>query len=88
MKDNFVEEISKLKQQSGKDMAIFGSSDLAVIFIEHGLIDEFRIMVNPIVLGDGKPLFKGIQNKLDLKLINTRTFKSGNVLLYYQPAKK
>jgi len=88
VKDNFVEEISKLKQQSGKDMAIFGSSDLAVTFIEHGLIDEFRIMVNPIVLGDGKPLFKGIQNKLDLKLINTRTFKSGNVLLYYQPAKK
>ncbi len=49
--DNFVEAISKLKQEAGKDIAIFGSSDLAVTFIEHGLIDEFRIMVNPIALG-------------------------------------
>jgi len=86
VKDNFVEAVSKLKQEAGKDIAIFGSSDLAVTFIEHGLIDEYRIMVNPVVLGDGKPLFKGIKNKLELKLLKTRTFKSGNVLLYYQPA--
>jgi dihydrofolate reductase len=83
VKDNFVEAISKLKNEAGKDLAIFGSSDLAVTFIEHGLIDEFRIMVNPIVLGGGKPLFQGIKSKLDLKLIRTRTFKSGNVLLDY-----
>jgi dihydrofolate reductase len=88
VKDNFAEEISKLKQQPGKDMAIFGSSNLAVSFIQNGLIDEFRIMVNPVVLGDGKPLLKGIQNKLELKLIKTKTFKSGNVLLYYTPVQK
>jgi dihydrofolate reductase len=88
VKDDFVEEILKLKQQPGKDIAIFGSSDLAVACIEHGLIDEFRIMVNPVVLGDGKPLFKGIQNKLGLKLLKTKNFKSGNVLLYYEPAGK
>jgi dihydrofolate reductase len=85
VKENFAEEISKLKQQPGKDLIIFGSSNLAVSFIQHGLIDEFRIMVNPIVLGDGKPLFKGIQNKLELRLLKTKTFKSGNVLLYYAP---
>ena len=85
IKDNFVEETQKLKKQSGKDMIILGSSDLAVSFMEHGLIDEFRVMVNPLVLGDGKSLFKGIQGKLDLKLIKTQTFKNGNVLLYYEP---
>jgi len=83
--DNFVEAISKLKQEAGKDIAIFGSSDLAVTFIEHGLIDEFRIMVNPIALGKGKSLFKGLKTELYLKLTKTRTFKSGNILLYYEP---
>lgn len=87
VKDNYVEEISRLKQQPGKDIAIFGSSDLAVTFIQHDLIDEYRIMVNPVVLGNGKPLFKGIKEKLNLKLAKTKTFKSGNVLLYYAPDK-
>jgi dihydrofolate reductase len=81
------EEILKLKQHPGKDIAIFGSSDLAVTLIPHGLIDEYRIMVNPVVLGSGKPLFKGINGKLSLKLLETKTFKSGNVLLYYQDDK-
>jgi dihydrofolate reductase len=84
VKDNFVEEVTKLKEQAGKDIAIFGSSDLAVTFIDLGLIDELRIMVNPVVLGDGKTLFSGIKSKLNLKLIKTRTFQSGNVLLYYE----
>lgn len=83
VKENFAEEIRKLKQQPGKDMIIFGSSDLAVTFIGQRLIDEYRIMVNPVILGNGKPLFKGLPQKLDLKLQKTRTFRSGNVLLYY-----
>jgi dihydrofolate reductase len=85
VKENFVEEILKLKGQPGKDMIIFGSSDLAITFIGHGLIDEYRIMINPVALGGGKSIFKGIQEKLDLTLLKTRTFKSGNVLLYYEP---
>jgi dihydrofolate reductase len=85
VKENVAEEISKLKQGPGKEIAIFGSSDLAVSLAEMGLVDEYRIMVNPVILGEGKPLFKGA-DKLSLKLIKTRTFKSGNVLLYYQPA--
>jgi dihydrofolate reductase len=87
VKENVAEEITKLKQQPGKDMVIFGSSDLAVTLLPLGLIDECRILVNPVVLGSGKPLFKGIKEKLNLKLIKTKTFKSGNVLLFYQPEK-
>ena len=83
VKDNFVEEVSKLKEQPGKDIAIFGSSDLAVTFIDLGLIDEFRIMINPVVLGGGKPILHGINSQLELKLIKVKEFKSGNVLLYY-----
>ena len=86
VKENVAEEISKLKQGPGKEIAIFGSSDLAVSLAQMGLVDEYRIMVNPVILGDGKPLFKGARDKLGLKLIKTRIFKSGNVLLYYQPA--
>jgi len=85
VRTNFSDEISRLKQQPGKDLIIFGSSDLAVSMISHSLIDEFRIMLNPIVLGNGKTLFKGINGKLKLELIKTKVFKSGNVLLYYQP---
>ena len=53
-----------------------------------GLIDELRIMVNPIVLGSGKSIFNGIHDKLNLKLLKTRTFRSGNVLHHYQPITK
>jgi dihydrofolate reductase len=88
IKDNFVEQISKLKKRPGKDMFIFSSSDLVVSLIPHGLIDEYRIMVNPVFLGAGKPLLKGIQNRVELKLVKTKSFKSGNVLIYYEPAKK
>ena len=88
VKDNIVEEVTKLKTQPGKDLIIFGSSDLSVDLIQHGLIDEFRIMLNPVALGDGKSLFKGLPGRLYLELINTRTFKSGNVLLFYRPKGK
>lgn len=83
--ENAVEEISRLKQQPGKDLILFGSADLAASFIQKGLIDEFRVMVNPVVLVKGQPLFK---DKLNLKLLGTRTFASGNVLLFYAPFEK
>ena len=88
VKENIAEEITKLKQQPGKDLAIFGSSDLALSLIQMDLIDEYRIIVNPVVLGNGKPLFKGISEKLKLKLLKAKTFSSGNVILYYQPDRK
>jgi dihydrofolate reductase len=88
VKENVTEEISKLKRQAGKDIAIFGSANLTVTLTEAGLVDEYRVMVNPVALGDGKSLFNGLNHKLNLKLLKTKPFKSGNVLLYYEPAWK
>jgi len=87
VRERVSEKITGLKKQLGKDIVILGSSDLSVSLLEMGLLDELRIMVNPIVLGRGKLLFQGIHDKLSLKLLNTRIFNSGNVLLYYQPIK-
>jgi dihydrofolate reductase len=85
VKDNIAEEIRKMKQMPGKDMTILGSGSIVTQFAEQGLIDEYQIMVDPVVIGDGTPIFKDIKHKLDLKLTMTRTFKSGVVLLCYQP---
>jgi dihydrofolate reductase len=82
---NTVEEVLKLKRLPGKDMAIFGSANLASTLIKQGLIDEYRIIVNPIVLGKGTALFGGISDQIKLKLVSARAFKSGNVLLRYRP---
>ena len=88
LRDDIVEEIKKMKQTPGRDMTILGSGSILAQFAEQGLIDEYEIMVDPVVLGDGTPILKGITHKLDLKLTGTRTFGSGVVLLSYQPAKK
>ncbi len=88
VKDGVAAEIARLKQEPGKDLIIFGSSDLATTFIDHDLLDEARLMINPVALGKGKPLFAGINDRLKLRLIRTLAFHSGNVLLYYEPIKK
>ena len=85
VKDNIEEEIEKMKKRPGKDMAILGSGSIVSLFAQRGLVDEYRLMVNPVVLGQGNPLFKGIGDRIYLKLLGTRTFRSGNVLLYYGP---
>jgi len=76
-------EVNKWKTAAKKDLVIFGSGTIVQQFTNLGLIDEYRLMVNPIILGKGKPLFT---EPLKLKLLNTKIFKNGNVLLYYQPA--
>jgi dihydrofolate reductase len=86
IKDHIAEEVTKLKGQPGKDLIIFGSSNLAASFAELGLMDEYRIMVSPTILGEGTSLFDGIHYKLNLKLVSTRSFGNGNVLLVYRPA--
>lgn len=78
------EELAKLKQQPGKDIVIAGSSTLTASLLHTGLLDELRIMVNPVILGQGRSLFAGA-GKTSLKLLKTRQFTSGNVLIYYQP---
>lgn len=88
IKENIVDELTKLKQQPGKDMVIFGSSNLALTLIKHGLIDELRIIINPIILGAGHTLFNGISHQLHLELLKTKVFNSGNVMLSYHPSQK
>ncbi|MGA2763993.1 MAG: dihydrofolate reductase family protein [Spirochaetia bacterium] len=83
VKGDPVAEISKLKSQQGKALAIFGSANLAAGLQEAGAIDELRIMVNPVILGSGKPLFRNGNSRLPLKLAGSRAFRSGNVLLTY-----
>src|SRR6266705_760544 len=80
-------EIRRLKEMPGKDIWV-GTSDLALSFIKEGLIDEFRFMINPVVVGGGRRIFEGLNRKLDLELTESRKFDSGNVLLYYRPQKK
>ncbi len=79
------EEIRKMKELPGKDMAIFGSGNIVSTFARLGLIDEYRLIVNPVVLGRGKPLFRDIGDRQKLKLTKSTTFGSGNVLLCYAP---
>jgi dihydrofolate reductase len=76
-------EIMKLKAQPGGDMVI-GGADLAASFLRHDLIDEFRIYVQPVLLGTGRPLFRPSEAKVSLRLAETRAFGSGVVLLRYQ----
>jgi len=84
VKNDIVKEITKLKATAQKDMTILGSGSIVTQFAEAGLIDEYQLMVDPLALGEGTPIFKGMKKQLKLKLANTRTFKSGVVLLTYQ----
>jgi dihydrofolate reductase len=88
IRDNITDEIVRLKKQPGKEIAVFGSSGLGVSLLHSGLLDELRIMINPVVLANGTRLFEGIDGKLDAKLTGLKAFRSGNVLLYYEPGKR
>jgi dihydrofolate reductase len=81
--DNIVEEVNKLKNKPGKDIWLYGGASLITTFINLGLVDEFRLSVHPVILGEGKPLFMDIKKRLNLNVINTRTFSSGVVQLIY-----
>ena len=83
--EDIAEKVQNLKMSRGKDIAIFGSSDLAVALIPSGLIDELSILINPVILGRGKTLLNGINTRLNLTLLKTKIFRSGNVLLCYSP---
>jgi len=79
------DDILKMKQECGRNMVIYGSGSIVSALTRTGLIDEYLLFVNPVVLGSGKPLFSGMQSKFDLKLLGTRTFQCGVVVLRYQP---
>ena len=79
-------EVLKWKAEEGNDMVIFGSGKIVQQMTKLGLIDEYRFLINPIVLGEGKEMFEGV-GKFELKLLSTHTFGNGNVLLTYEPIK-
>jgi dihydrofolate reductase len=80
-----IEEVYGLKQQLGQDILVAGSVDLVRTLMQHDLIDEYRLMVHPVVLESGKRLFGDGSEKKVLKLVDTKTFSSGVVVLSYQP---
>jgi len=88
IKGNIAEEVYKLKQQPGQDILIAGSGELVHTLMHHDLIDEYRLMVYPVVLGSGKRLFRDGSDTTVLRLVETKTFSSGVVVLSYQPAGK
>jgi dihydrofolate reductase len=77
-----AEEVARLKAEPGKDLAV-GGAGLAATFIELGLVDEYRLFVSPAVLGSGKPFFPPLDHRIDLELVETRTFGSRVVYLRY-----
>jgi dihydrofolate reductase len=87
IKGNLAEEISKLKQQPGKNIGVSGSPTLAYSLLQAGLLDELTLMVHPVVVGKGKRLFKDNGALKRLKLVNNKTTRTGVAILTYQPAK-
>jgi len=85
--EDLAEEVSKLKQQDGKDILIFGSGDLVNTLMEHDLIDEYRLMVFPVVVGKGKRLFGDAGETKDMRLVDTKSLGSGVIVLTYEPAR-
>jgi dihydrofolate reductase len=87
VKGDMTDEIRKMKKEPGEDMAILGSGSIVSQLAQHGVIDEYQIVVNPVALGKGRTMFDGIKERVHLNLIRTRTFGNGNVLLCYEPMK-
>ena len=85
VRDGVAEAVAELKAQPGKDLAV-GGADLASTLIGLGLVDEYRLFVSPVVLGGGTPYFPALEERIDLELVETRTFGSRVVYVRYQRA--
>ena len=83
-KEDVPDEVIRLKLQPGKNLLVGGPSIINTL-MRQGLIDEYRLFVQPIVLGKGLPLFKNISERINLRLIKTKTLGSGAVILFYEP---
>ena len=86
LKGELTADVRKLKQQAGPDIVLMGSGSVVAHLAEAGLIDEYQIVLNPLVVGAGRTLFEGVQRKLPMKLAKSRPFANGNVVLFYEPA--
>jgi len=85
VKTDMIEEIRKLKADPNVEMTILGSGSIVMQLAEAGLLDTLQIMIDPVVLGEGSPLFSGLKNKLDFKLTDSKVFPSGVILASYVP---
>ena len=84
VKDDLIGAVRKMKAETGNGMVIFGSGSIVSQLAQHNLIDEYQLVVVPVVLGKGRTMFEGITEKLSLKLTKSRNFHNGNVLLCYE----
>ncbi|MHB8607488.1 MAG: dihydrofolate reductase family protein [Candidatus Acidiferrales bacterium] len=85
VKGGLTAEVRKMKKEAGPNMVILGSGSIVSQLAQHGLIDEYQMALNPIVLGKGRTMFDGVKEKLNLKLTKSRTFNNGTVFACYQP---
>jgi dihydrofolate reductase len=85
VKGDIAAEIRRMKREPGNDMTILGSGSIVSQLAQEGLIDEYQMVLNPVVLGEGRTMFDGIKDKLALKLTKSRSFGNGNVFLRYEP---
>ena len=84
MEDIIPKEINKIKKEAGKDIVIFGSGSIVSRLTKLGLIDEYKFLINPIFLGNGRPIFKSEEAKAKLKYLDSKTFGNGNIMLQYK----
>lgn len=84
LNDPILEAVTQLKEKPGKDIWLYGGSSIITSFMNLGLIDEFRLSIHPIILGEGKPLFIDIKQTWNVSLVSARTFSSGVVQLIYR----
>ena len=82
---SLVDEVSRLKQQPGKDMITYGGASFAAALVKHGLIDEYHLFINPVAIGRGFSIFKEISSQHNLSLKYSRAFPCGIVALFYEP---
>lgn len=86
IKGELAAEVNKLKEQPGKDIQVIGSGELAHSLAQLGLVDEYSLMIHPVVLGSGKRLFEDGGPKVSLKLVDSKTTGTGVLIVRYQPA--
>ena len=84
VRSDLVSEVRRMKQEPGQGMVILGSGSIVSQLAPHRLIDEYQVVMNPVILGKGRTMFDGVEEKLGLKLTNSRSFRNGNVYLCYQ----
>jgi dihydrofolate reductase len=86
VKGDIPSEVRRMKKESSRQMVIMGSGSIVSQLAPEGLIDEYQIVVNPIVLGEGRTMFEGVKEKLALRVTKTRAFRNGKILVCYVPS--